>query len=128
MHVATLVDRKKCRKLYFQQESTGEKRKSADNEEVNGRIKRMHISSTGEGSSTVDNSRAGMAPGKDDDPSDALFTAVEGNLDTKTECDGAYCEVVVKFAEIRVRYSSAVATKPYGRSICHRLEPSTTQA
>ncbi|CAD6501117.1 BgTH12-01371 [Blumeria graminis f. sp. triticale] len=87
-------------------EPTGEKRKSTENDEVNGRIKRLLLSSREEEASSVD---------------DSAISTVPGDLEVETDEVGAYTEVEVKFAEIRDRHSSAVATSPYGRSL-HKVE------
>ncbi|CCU75944.1 serine/threonine protein kinase Sgk2 [Blumeria hordei DH14] len=83
-------------------ESTRKKRKNIENDEVNGRIKRLYLSSKAVGASSVQDSTIG--------------TVETDNVD-------AYTEVEVNFAEIRDRHSSAVATSPYGRSL-HKVESS----
>ncbi|VDB83518.1 Bgt-20298 [Blumeria graminis f. sp. tritici] len=101
--------------------STGEKRKSIDNDEVSGRIKRLNLSTAVGEASTVNNSRIGTVTDQDENTSDAPFIAGEGGVKVETNNVEAYCEVEVKFAEIRDRHSSAVATIPYGRSL-HEVE------
>ncbi|CAD6501133.1 BgTH12-01387 [Blumeria graminis f. sp. triticale] len=87
-------------------ESAGEKRKSTENDEVSGRIKRLHLSTAVEDASTDDNSRRGT---------------VTGHVEAEANNVEAYCEVEVKFAEIRDRHSSAMAITPFGRSL-HEVE------
>ncbi|VDB83533.1 Bgt-20477-2, partial [Blumeria graminis f. sp. tritici] len=101
--------------------STGEKRKSTDNDEVSGRIKRLHFSTAVEDASTDDNSGRGTVTGQEENASDATFIAGEGHVEAEANNVEAYCEVEVKFAEIRDRHSSAVATTPFGRSL-HEVE------
>ncbi|CAD6501121.1 BgTH12-01375 [Blumeria graminis f. sp. triticale] len=101
--------------------STGEKRKSTENDEVSGRIKRLHLSTAVGDASTVDNSAIGRVTGQDENASDTPFIAGEGDVEAETNNVEAYCEVEVKFAEIRDRHSSAMATIPYGRSL-HEVE------
>ncbi|CAD6501123.1 BgTH12-01377 [Blumeria graminis f. sp. triticale] len=101
--------------------STGEKRKSKENDEVSGRIKRLHLSTAVGEASTVDSSGIGAVSGQDENASDTPFIAGEGDVEAETNNVEAYCEVEVKFAEIRDRHSSAVATIPYGRSL-HEVE------
>ncbi|CAD6501124.1 BgTH12-01378 [Blumeria graminis f. sp. triticale] len=101
--------------------STGEKRKSTENDEVSGRIKRLHLSTAVGEASTVDSSGIGAVSGQDENASDIPFIAGEGDVEAETNNVEAYCEVEVKFAEIRDRHSSAVATIPYGRSL-HEVE------
>ncbi|VDB83504.1 Bgt-20301 [Blumeria graminis f. sp. tritici] len=101
--------------------STGEKRKSTENDEVSGRIKRLHLSTAVGETSSVDNAKTGRVIVQDENPSYTPFIAGEGDIEIETNNVEAYCEVEVKFAEIRDRHSSAVATIPYGRSL-HEVE------
>ncbi|SZF00711.1 unnamed protein product [Blumeria hordei] len=98
-------------------ESTGEKRKCTENDEVSGWIKRLHLSTEVGETSTNDNSGIGTVSGQGENASEAPFIADEGNVEADTHNLEAYFEVEVKFAEIRDRHSSAVATTPYGRSL-----------
>ncbi|SZE99255.1 unnamed protein product [Blumeria hordei] len=104
-------------------QSTGEKRKSTENDEVNGRIKRLHLSSTTVEASSVQDSVKITAPGQDENPSDIPFICGEGDFEVENDHVDGYTEVEVKFAEIRDRHSSAVAITPYGRSL-HKVESS----
>ncbi|CAD6505694.1 BgTH12-01184 [Blumeria graminis f. sp. triticale] len=104
-------------------ESTGEKRKSTENDEVNGRIKRLHLSSRVEEASSVDDFVTSTVPIKDGNATIIPFIDGEGDFEVDTDNVDAYTEVEVKFAEIRDRHSSAVATSPYGRSLHNVKSP-----
>ncbi|CAD6501120.1 BgTH12-01374 [Blumeria graminis f. sp. triticale] len=102
-------------------ESTGEKQKSTENDEVSGRIKRLHLSTAVGETSSVDNAKTGRVIVQDENASYTPFIAGEGDIEIESNNVEAYCEVEVKFAEIRDRHSSAVATIPYGR-LLHEVE------
>ncbi|CCU83176.1 serine/threonine-protein kinase Sgk2 [Blumeria hordei DH14] len=104
-------------------ESTGEKRKSTENDEVNGRIKRLHLSSTAVEASSVQASAMSTAPGQGENAIDIPFISGEGDFEVENDHVDGFTEVEVKFAEIRDRHSSAVAITPYGRSL-HKVESS----
>nr|ABW72073.1 serine/threonine protein kinase domain protein [Blumeria hordei] len=104
-------------------ESIGEKRKSSENDEVNGRIKRLHLSSTAVEASSVQDSAKSTAPSQDENASDILFISGEGDFEVKTDNVDGYTQVEVKFAKTRDRHSSAVAIAPYGRSL-HKVQSS----
>ncbi|SZF00606.1 unnamed protein product [Blumeria hordei] len=111
------------RSLKGNAESTGEKRKSTENDEVNGRIKRLQLSSKAVEVSTFQASAISTAPGQKEDANVIPFISGEGDFEVETDNADAYTEVEVKFADIRDRHSSAVATSPYGRSL-HKVESS----
>ncbi|SZF03900.1 unnamed protein product [Blumeria hordei] len=98
-------------------ESTGEKQKCTENDEVSGWSKRLHLSTKIGEASTNDNSGIGTFSGQGENASKVPFIAGEGNVEADVNNLEAYFEVEVKFAEIWDRHSSAVATKPYGRSL-----------
>ncbi|SZE99257.1 unnamed protein product [Blumeria hordei] len=104
-------------------ESIGGKRKSTENNEVNGRIKRLHLSSTAVEASSVQASVISTAPGQGENASDIPFICGEGEFEVENDHVDGFTEVEVKFAEIRDRHSSAVAITPYGRSL-YKVESS----
>ncbi|VCU41261.1 Bgt-50440, partial [Blumeria graminis f. sp. tritici] len=66
-------------------ESTGEKRKNTENNEVNGRIKRLHLSSRVEEASSVDDFATSTIPGHDENASVIPFTFGEGDFEVETD-------------------------------------------
>ncbi|VDB83792.1 Bgt-50213, partial [Blumeria graminis f. sp. tritici] len=101
--------------------STGEKRKSTENDEVCGWIKRLNLSAALGEASTVDNSGIGTISSHKKNASETPFMAGVGDVEAETNNMEAYCEVEVKLTEIRDRHSSAVATTPSGRSL-HKVK------
>ncbi|CCU74485.1 serine/threonine protein kinase domain protein [Blumeria hordei DH14] len=104
-------------------ESIGEKRKSSENDEVNGGIKRLHLSSKAVEASSVQDSAKSAVPSQDENARDILFISREGDFEVKTDNVDGYTVGEDKFAETRDRHLSAVAITPYGRSL-HKVESS----
>ncbi|SZF01130.1 unnamed protein product [Blumeria hordei] len=102
-------------------QSTGEKRKNVDGDEVNGGIKRLRLSSCGDNGKTIDNSRTSNLPDIEKVIEISPFIFGSDHLNVTHDIIGPEFKVKVRVAEIRDRQSSAVATTPFGRPI-HKVE------
>ncbi|CAD6499922.1 BgTH12-04027 [Blumeria graminis f. sp. triticale] len=104
--------------------STGEKRKNLESDEVNGRIKRLQLSSNADNAdngTTNDNSGTSNLPDIEKVIGISPFTFGSDHLNVTHDIIGPELKVKVRVAGIRDRQSSAVATTPFGRPI-HKVE------
>ncbi|EPQ66878.1 hypothetical protein BGT96224_4056, partial [Blumeria graminis f. sp. tritici 96224] len=108
-------------------QSTGEKRKNVESDEVNGRIKRLQLSSNAENAdkadngTTINNSGTSNLPEMEKVIGISPFIFGSDHLNVTHDIIGPEFKVKVKVVEIRDRQSSAVATTPFGRPI-HNVE------
>ncbi|VCU40090.1 Bgt-20769 [Blumeria graminis f. sp. tritici] len=100
--------------------STGEKRKNLESDEVNGRIKRLQLSSNADNAdngTTNDNSGTSNLPDMEKVMGISPFIFGSDHLNVTHDIIGPEFKVKVRVAGIRDRQSSAVATTPFGRPI-----------
>ncbi|SZF01195.1 unnamed protein product [Blumeria hordei] len=102
-------------------QSTGGKPKNVDGDEVNGGIKRLRLSSSGDNGTTIDNSSTSNLPDIEKVTGISPFIYRSDHLNVTHDIIGPEFKVKVRVAEIRGRQSSAVATTPFGRPI-HKVE------